>query len=105
MKNYTPTFNEFVNESKIFEAMDATKKIINGIFRKNGIKTLSTQSSGMVKGWTTYHGKGYKYEYPGLISLKGFKKEEIEDLAKQFKDAGVPVDLIHDNSIEYSRIK
>jgi hypothetical protein len=98
-------YEEFLNELKIFETMDATKKIINGIFRKNGIKTLSTQSSGMVKGWTTYHGKGYKYEYPGLISLKGFTKEEIEDVAKQFKDAGVSVDRISDNSIEYSKIK
>jgi hypothetical protein len=93
-----------VNESKIFEAMDATKKIMNGIFRKNGIKTLSTQSSAMVKGWTTYHGKGYKYEYPGLISLKGFTIEEIEDLAKQFKDAGVPIDRIGPTGIEYSKI-
>ena len=85
--------------------MNATKKIINGIFRKNGITTLSTQSSGMVKGWSTYHGKGYKYEYPGLISLKGFTKEEIEDLAKQFKEAGVTVDRVGSSSIEYTNIK
>ena len=84
--------------------MNATKKIINGIFRKNGIVSLSTQSSGMIKGWSTYHGKGYKYEYRGLVSLKGFTKEEIEDLAKQFKEAGVIVDRIGSNSIEYTEI-
>jgi hypothetical protein len=85
--------------------MNATKKIINGIFRKNGITTLSTQSSGMVKGWSTYHGKGYKYEYPGLISLQGFNEEEIKDLAKQFKEAGVTVDRVGSSSIEYTNIK
>jgi len=84
--------------------MNATKKIINGIFRKNGIVSLTTQSSGMIKGWSTYHGKGYKYEYRGLVSLKGFTKEEIEDLAKQFKEAGVIVDRIGSNSIEYTEI-
>jgi hypothetical protein len=84
--------------------MNAIKKIINGIFRKNGIVSLTTQSSGMIKGWSTYHGKGYKYEYRGLVSLKGFTKEEIEDLAKQFKEAGVIVDRIGSNSIEYTEI-
>jgi hypothetical protein len=97
---YIKLFEQFITE-----AMNPTKKVINGIFRKNGIKTLSTQSSGMIKGWTTYHGKGYKYEYSGLITLKGFSKEEIEDLATQFREAGVEVNRIHTNAIEYSDLK
>jgi hypothetical protein len=71
--------SDYINES-----INPTKKIMNGIFRKLGIKTLTTQSSGMVRGWTTYHGKGYKYEYSGLVSLKGFTEEEMKDIAKQF---------------------
>jgi len=86
------------------EGIDPTKKIINGIFKKNGIKALSTQSSGMVRGWTTYHGKGYKYEYSGLITLKGFSKNEIEDIAKQFEEAGIKVIRMHSGSIEYREI-
>jgi hypothetical protein len=96
---YIKLFEQFLNEG-----IDPTKKIINGIFKKNGIKTLSTQSSGMVRGWTTYHGKGYKYEYSGLVSLKGFTKEEMEDLAKQFEEAGITIYRIHSGSIEYREI-
>jgi hypothetical protein len=92
--------SDYINES-----INPTKKIMNGIFRKLGIKTLTTQSSGMVRGWTTYHGKGYKYEYSGLVSLKGFTEEEMKDIAKQFEEAGIKVNRIYPGGISYTEIK
>jgi hypothetical protein len=59
----------------------------------------------MVRGWTTYHGKGYKYEYSGLVSLKGFTEEEMKDIAKQFEEAGIKVNRIYPGGISYTEIK
>ena len=81
--------------------MNQTKKLLNNVFRRHGIKTLSSTSSGQVKGWTTYSGKGYKYEYDGLISLKGFSKDEVKNIIIDMEDEGVKITNWTSHSIEY----
>jgi hypothetical protein len=80
--------------------MNPIKKVINSIFRKNGIKTVQTYTSD-VRGFTRNEGVGYKHEYNGLITFKGLPEKTVRDLANQMKDAGVIVNIVRDNSIEY----
>lgn len=39
-----------LEENNIVEAINPTKKLLNNVFRSHGIKTLSSTSSGQVKG-------------------------------------------------------
>ena len=95
-------FEQFLNEeNNIMEAINPTKKLLNNVFRSHGIKTLSTTSSGQVKGWTTYDGKGYKYEYDGLISLKGFSEDDVQNIIIDMEDEGVKITNWTSHSIEY----
>ena len=87
---------QFIKEAE----MNPIKKVINSIFRKNGIKTVQTYTSD-VRGFTRNEGVGYKHEYNGLITFKGLPEKTVRDLANQMKDAGVIVGIVRDNSIEY----
>lgn len=88
-------------ESVIKEAgMNPIKKVINSIFKKNDIKNVQTYTSD-VRGFTRNEGVGYKHERNGLITFKGLPKETVRDLANQMKDAGVIIDIVRDDSIEY----
>ena len=95
-------FEEFINEA----TMNPVKKVINAIFKKNDIKTYQTHSSD-VRGFTRSEGSGYKYEQNGLIMFRGLSKETVRSLADQMKDAGVGLNIVRDDSIEfdYRRLK
>lgn len=91
---------DYLNES----GMNPVKKVINAIFKKNGIKPYKTFSSD-VRGFGRSEGSGYKYEQSGLIMFRGLSKETVRDLANQMEDAGVILDIVRDDSIEFNHRK
>lgn len=93
-------FEDFLNEA----AMNPVKKVINAIFKKNGIKPYQTFFSD-VKGFGRSEGAGYKYEQNGLIMFRELSKETVRDLANQMEYAGVILDIARDDSIEFNHRK
>jgi hypothetical protein len=76
------------------------KKVMNSIFRKNGIKKVVTNTTS-VRGFTRTSGSGYNYEYNGLVTLHRIPTETVKDLANQMKDAGVKITSVRDGSFEF----
>jgi hypothetical protein len=81
--------------------MNPVKKIINTIFKKNGIKMYQTYSTD-VRGFNRSEGVGYKHERNGLILFRGLSKETIIDLADQMRDEGVIIDSVREDDIEFN---
>ena len=91
---------KFIKEAE----MNPIKKVINSIFRKNGIKPTKYYSSD-VRGFGRSEGVGYKHEHNGLITFKGLTEETVRDLANQMKDAGVILGIVKEDFIEYDHRK
>lgn len=94
--NHIKLFEQFITEA----GMNPIKKVINAIFKKNGIKPYQTFSSD-VRGFGRSEGVGYKYEQNGLIMFRGLPEETVRDLANQMKDAGVIVGIVRGDFVEY----
>ena len=82
--------------------MDPNKKVINQIFKANGVSPVKTYTSD-VPGFHRSEGKGYRHERPGMVSLLRMSTEEVKDLANQMREAGIEVESVYSNAIEYNR--
>jgi hypothetical protein len=83
------------------ESLKNIKKLITSVFRKNGIKGLTFNTTD-VRGFSRSSDKrGYKHEYSGLVTMKGFSEEEAKDIFKQLEDAGVKIYRKSPTSFEY----
>ena len=76
------------------------KQVINSIFRKNGIKKVTSNSSS-VRGFRRTEGSGYEYNYGGSVSLVRIPEDVIEDLANQMRAAGVKVETVYTTGIDF----
>ena len=88
-----------INEGPI----SPVKKVINSILRKNGIKAAEMASTS-IRGVSFPKRPGvkaYKYERPGLISFFSVRKDELESLAAQMREAGVDVRHVGDRTIGF----
>lgn len=88
--------NESINEARI----SPVKKVMNTIFKKNGIKSVTSNATD-VRGFSRVSGSGYKYEYDGLVKFYKISSNVVKNLAKQMREAGVIVDFVRDSSIEF----
>ena len=94
---------EMTKPSNIKEGpRDKNKIVINRIFKANGVSPVKTYSSD-VRGFQRTEGKGYRHERPGMVSLHRMSAEEVKDLANQMREAGVEVESVYSNVIEYNR--
>lgn len=78
------------------------KKVINSIFRKNGIKKVVSHSSS-VSGFRRYEGSGYEYNYGGSVSLHKMPEDVVKDLVRQMRDAGVKIDMVYNNGFDFNQ--
>lgn len=78
------------------------KKVINSVFRKNGIKKVASYSSS-VSGFRRYEGSGYEYNYGGSVSLHKIPEDVVKDLVRQMRDAGVIIGMVYDNGFDFNR--
>jgi hypothetical protein len=86
---------------KLDEAeMSPVKKVMNAIFRKNGIQNVKSNTTS-VRGFNRTSGSGYQYEYNGLVTFHRIPADTVKDLANQMKAAGVKLSFVRDSSIEF----
>jgi hypothetical protein len=102
-----PELIKTVKDKTVNESLDINeaerspvKKVMNSIFRKNGIKKVETQTTS-VRGFTRTSGSGYNYEYNGLVTFHKISADTVKDLADQMKEAGVKVGSVRSGSIEF----
>lgn len=81
--------------------MSPVKKVMNSIFKKNGIKNVKSNTTD-VRGFSRPSGSGYAYEYDGLVKFYKIPSNVIKDLANQMVTAGVIIDFVRDSSIEFN---
>jgi hypothetical protein len=89
--------DETLNEAEI----NAVKKVINAIFKKNRIKKVESYSTS-VRGFRKYKGSGYEYTSVGSVSLININPNVVKDLANQMKKAGVIVTNVYSNGIDFN---
>jgi hypothetical protein len=89
-------FKEGIDEAE----MSPVKKVMNAIFRKNGIQNVKNNTTS-VRGFSRTSGSGYQYEYNGLVTFHRIPTDTVKDLANQMKAAGVKVSFVRDSSIEF----
>jgi hypothetical protein len=96
-------FEDFLNENYISEGeMNPVKKVMNSIFKKNGIKKVITHTTS-VRGFTRTEGSGYNYEYSGLVTFHRIPAEKVKLVADQMAAAGVKIRTVRDGSIEFDQ--
>lgn len=101
---YGRPLNETTDDSlDINEAeRSPVKKVINSIFRKNGIKKVSSYSTS-VGGFRRYEGSGYEYNHGGSVSFHKIPEDVVKDLISQMRAAGVKIDMVYSNGFEFNK--
>jgi hypothetical protein len=103
LKTFDVVDNEDEDEDYLNEddSLKNVKKTITSVFRKNRIKGL-TLTSTSVRGFSrSYDNKGYKHEYPGLVTMKGLSEEEANNIFNELEAAGVKLSNKRRSGFEY----
>ncbi len=78
-----------------------SKKLLNSLFRKYGIKPASYQASGMVRGFGRTS-NGYKYERKGLVKFYGVDTDIVQKIAAEAKEIGVEIERVYTHGFDFN---